>query len=248
MKKTLLLLFSFLILTSCKKQERNDIDKFNELITTKDTKTFKKIFPFHDENTIIALKLFDTTMQSGGFNHKFSRNPNLEITFFRFAKNKFRQVFKDTFFFDNYPTLEIFNIDGEYKLEDVNFDGYNDFLICYYYDNRGNRGYNLFTIMNVDKDIRVNKIKNFEKLYNPFVDKEGEFIASFFAGHNNNFKFIKIKNDIIETLSQKVYDYKEKDNMNKDFNKEFILSQLTETFVEQLMYENTRAQSKSYNV
>lgn len=29
---------------------------------------------------------------------------------------------------------------------------------------------------------------------------------------------------------------------NKDFNKEFILSQLTETFGEQLMYENTRAQ------
>ena len=29
---------------------------------------------------------------------------------------------------------------------------------------------------------------------------------------------------------------------NKDFNKEFILSQLTETFGEQLMYENTRSQ------
>lgn len=29
---------------------------------------------------------------------------------------------------------------------------------------------------------------------------------------------------------------------NKDFNKEFILSQLAETFGEQLMYENTRAQ------
>ena len=29
---------------------------------------------------------------------------------------------------------------------------------------------------------------------------------------------------------------------NKDFNKEFILSQLTEIFGEQLMYENTRAQ------
>jgi hypothetical protein len=173
-----------LLLCNCKTK-----DKFNELIIKPESLNFKKYDLFNDKNYLLTLTTFDTTKS-----YNINR-PTVILNLFKKNKHNIDTLVNDSLFSRN-PIGAVSEIKVEFK--DFNFDGIKDIAIPAGADPRGNNGFHLYLVDNINK--RIKYVSGFNNIGNPKADSTYKIIQSFVLAGPPFCKFydINAKNELID--------------------------------------------------